>query len=393
MRQGRIPGMGGARYGYRLIDGQLVLHEPEARIVRQIFQLYNVGDESGQRLQTPTIANRLNAQQVPPPVTNNNRRMKRAPQWSAPTLLRILADEIYAGRCVYGARTSYRRRTKSAAAPIELSVPAIVDQNLWLATVARRESNRINAARNTKRFYLMRGLLRCSCGRAMIGHHDVRSSITRYECSGYHNGFKCGQRHVRAEIVHREIWTNVWQLLNVQDFAGFIRAQAVMEQQRHSDKAARLAEIERTIGERKAETERLALAIAKGHAGALGDALERTAHEIDDHLAALRAEQREIRTALGIVQISDAQLAGVSEFRAAVLAGHAHATDREKRAVLEALNVRAIIKEHQLRLSYHFGAPMESDSNAYSWEYTSQLSLIHTLDLADANRDADGRRR
>jgi site-specific DNA recombinase len=360
--------MGGARYGYRLIDGQLVLHEPEARIVRQIFQLYNVGDESGQRLQTPTIANRLNAQQVPPPVTNNNRRMKRAPQWSAPTLLRILADEIYAGRCVYGARTSYRRRTKSAAAPIELSVPAIVDQNLWLATVARRESNRINAARNTKRFYLMRGLLRCSCGRAMIGHHDVRSSITRYECSGYHNGFKCGQRHVRAEIVHREIWTNVWQLLNVQDFAGFIRAQAEMEQQRHSDKAARLAEIERTIGERKAEAERLALAIAKGHAGALGEAIGRMAAEIDARLTELRSEAAEIAAELGTMHATPEQIEDAGQFRAAVLAGHAHASDEDKRAVLDALNVRIVVRGQQLRVAYLFGAPMESDSEAYSWE-------------------------
>jgi site-specific DNA recombinase len=57
---------GAPPYGYRKTeDGQLTVHQPEAKIVRMIFKWYVEGDETGNRLSSREIAKRLTKMEVP----------------------------------------------------------------------------------------------------------------------------------------------------------------------------------------------------------------------------------------------------------------------------------------------------------------------------------------
>lgn len=135
-------------YGYRvkmtrndkghLTERTLIIHEPEAQIVRKIFDWFVFGD-----LTTYAIAKRLSESGVPVPEGHkSNRRV--TDQWHYSTIDRILKNETYAGTWHYAKRNvkKYESGTRvrlrvSAHAPehrIPVEVPAIVTVELWKAT-------------------------------------------------------------------------------------------------------------------------------------------------------------------------------------------------------------------------------------------------------------------
>lgn len=93
MEEGVVFGCGQI-YGFRIIDGKLIVQPDEAEIVKQIFQTY-LYDRKG----TPTIAKELNAQNVP---TLNGKL------WAPTTVLKILRNEKYVGDL-----TQWKYRTES----------------------------------------------------------------------------------------------------------------------------------------------------------------------------------------------------------------------------------------------------------------------------------------
>ena len=70
---------------------------------------------------------------------------------------------------------------------IPVEVPAIVDRELWQAAQDRKAHNRAMSLRNTKRKYLLRGLIFCGCGRRMVGYNanSKYREHYRYKCGSY----------------------------------------------------------------------------------------------------------------------------------------------------------------------------------------------------------------
>ncbi len=84
-----------APYGFRLVDKNLVVYEPEAEVVRSIFKMYLDG------YSTTEIARELDARNIP---TKGG-----AEKWKSTKVAYILANERYIGDCYY--QKTYRDTT------------------------------------------------------------------------------------------------------------------------------------------------------------------------------------------------------------------------------------------------------------------------------------------
>ena len=149
-------------YGYRskgaLREAHLVVHEPEAEIVRRIFQWY-----TSDRLNMMVICNRLNESGVP---------TQRGTKWWKGIVKKILSNESYAG-------VFYFMEVR-----IELPELSIVSPETFESAQAQRQRNRERAVRNRKRDYLLLNHFRCQCGSTMTGATSVNAGHDRlyYRC-------------------------------------------------------------------------------------------------------------------------------------------------------------------------------------------------------------------
>jgi site-specific DNA recombinase len=182
-RQGRLI-CSQTPYGYRYIpkaeaNGESwEIETGEAVVVRQIYAWYTQAEPLSFR----EIAAQLQASaDVQPP------RFGKA--WAASSVGNILRQKQYTGQAYYNRKQAHDdevgqlRRTGhgrlchpscSTRPPeewITIPVPAILDQETWLAAQERLKVNQKFAARNNRRnSYLLRGLLICAvCGHSLYG--------------------------------------------------------------------------------------------------------------------------------------------------------------------------------------------------------------------------------
>lgn len=218
---------GGRCYGYRSrkdSDGtRLEIYEPEAIIVRRVFNLYADG------LSLKAIAKKLNADGVQSPQPQQGRISR---SWCHTTIRQILRNERYLGKVVWSRKHKVRDprtgrrvfRKKEGEAPVfgaDQPELKIVSENLWRAVEDRRELvKRIYAdakrpgllrskAMNVP--YLFSGLLKCSeCGanlQIIAGRGRNHPSQT-YGCPlNFHRGDSvCSNRvRVRRDVLEREL--------------------------------------------------------------------------------------------------------------------------------------------------------------------------------------------
>ncbi len=186
VKRGNVMTHGPAPYGYDRVETEdgtvtLVINEETSQIVKMIFNWYvnsvSVND----------IVRNLTSMNVPTPSDRMKMRgvtkKKRFGEWNKATVWSILKNETYAGRWHYG-KKSGNKKTNPRDYWIEVQVPAIIDEEMWLATVERRTTNKTMSKRNVKHDYLLRGMVICGhCGYKMQGHsYKYTSSIrtTRY---------------------------------------------------------------------------------------------------------------------------------------------------------------------------------------------------------------------
>ena len=111
---------------------------------------------------------------------------------------------------------------------ITVEVPSLIPVELFEAVQRKLKSNADLSRRNTKREYLLSGLLYCSqCGGRMGGHtiHDV----PYYRCYRKYNPDRvllgpdgdpqlCSCPEIRAEVVEPVVWDTICQLIKDPDF-------------------------------------------------------------------------------------------------------------------------------------------------------------------------------
>lgn len=209
----KVTGGGVAPYGYRVVRDEkgrpleFEIFEPEANIVRMMFDWYVNYHYSIMR-----IIRELGERHIltPGERKGNFHRKRASGIWSAGVIHRLLSSEIYAGVWVWNRRNSITGRFRDTKEHIRIDVPAIVSRELWEMAKAQRGYNRISSSRNSKREYVMRGLLKCACGCAFVGH--FQNNRKYYNCARRSNiephveKNPCRARAVRAEAIETAVW-------------------------------------------------------------------------------------------------------------------------------------------------------------------------------------------
>lgn len=238
---GSVNVLSNAPYGYRYIrkqqDGQpaqYVINLPQAATVRQIFQW--IGAE---RMSIGEVSRRLSDAGIE---TQTGKA-----SWDRSVIWGMLQNSAYMGRAAFGKTKTTERRhrirpqKRSAETPkkaysvekanredwIEIPVPAVVSEALFLAVQEQLEENR-KQARQRRRgaVYLLQGL--AVCGHCHYAYYGKKVSPSAAKCKkpyayyrcigtdGYRFGGQriCDNKQVRTERLDDIVWRQVVDLLN-----------------------------------------------------------------------------------------------------------------------------------------------------------------------------------
>lgn len=198
-RQGKWSG-GNPAFGYDYVDGQLIVNEERATVVREIFRRYTTG--SGTRAILAWLNNPADPQPAP------NRR------WTLHALTYLLANPIYAGYVRYGYRDIHGRRRPNPIIEPGLHEPIITEAERTLAIHAKERRSKLPARSGTGTFAFS-GVLYCAqCGFSMAGrvhykHTKENSSPRRcYVCSErMHSGLCAMPQRTEAFVEERVLAT------------------------------------------------------------------------------------------------------------------------------------------------------------------------------------------
>jgi site-specific DNA recombinase len=234
LRAGRLLPWTRAPYGYildpeRPRDPSRVRIDPvKAEIVRQIFAWYS---DPGTIRSIHSVVKQLNEQKIPTP-----RSVKR---WNPSTVRCILRSPSYIG-IAYSGRTRPvpAQQRKSALLPIgrgesvqptspeewiEVTVPAIITQEIFDAAQSRLEKNQNMARRNNKTHnYLLRGLVSCgqchlsSTGRSQ-GGYDYYTCRGRSDVHRAPKGERCTARYAPAHELDELVWQDLCHIMSNPD--------------------------------------------------------------------------------------------------------------------------------------------------------------------------------
>ncbi len=99
---------------------------------------------------------------------------------------KVLTNEAYCGTLVLGGRPGYKAiRSGEPPVRVENAWPSIIDKETFLSVQHKMTSRRPTAVhpRVLPSFYLLSGILFCSCGRAMIGRSAKSHHFYYYTCN------------------------------------------------------------------------------------------------------------------------------------------------------------------------------------------------------------------
>jgi len=196
---GGWPGHPGA-FGYNYSNSEFEINPEEAETVKYVFELAYYKELS------PTkIANHLNQKHIPAP---------KGGKWYPGPIRRMLLNEIYAGtfynnkfktittgkRTLSGKRQTLRReRPVSERHPV--SVPAIIERDVWETVQTRIKTNTITSKKNHQA--LLQGKIRCmKCGRLYSAQSGGKAVY--YRCTG-----RCKMPLLQVKAFDKLIWEEV----------------------------------------------------------------------------------------------------------------------------------------------------------------------------------------
>ncbi len=221
-------------YGYRLDpEGSrkpehVYLDEAEAAIIVEMFHGYL---EAGVTIYQ--VAKRLIDRGLPTPEGKK--------RWSTSTVRRILKNTAYMGT-TYANRTQTvqpKRRRSALQDPgargetqvlrpekewIPISVPAIVDQELFDQVQQKLSTNRQASPRNNTAYqYLLRGLVSCGLCRLSAHGRTVHAKYHYYVCQGHTKALqfapeeRCTARFIPVKPLDELVWKDLYEVLTHPD--------------------------------------------------------------------------------------------------------------------------------------------------------------------------------
>lgn len=271
-------------YGFDLKDGELVINETEASVIRRIFDLYLQG------YGTPAISKILNEDGVP--------RRHGYEKWLPSSINYVLNNERYMGDALlqksYTTETLPFRKVKNdGRLPqyyVENSNPPIVSRETFHAAQNLLHSRQTEKCK--RKMYPLSGKLRCpECGRAF--RHQVVNGTAQWICTCRSSGATdCQHRHVREEAVY-EIFTDMVIKLKTyrNELLGTLIHQMELMQDRTSRNQERIRQVDKEIADLGAKNHIIARLHTSGALTAVEYAMQTS--EIGNRLTELRIERRQ----------------------------------------------------------------------------------------------------
>jgi len=213
-REGKIVG-GFKMYGTQY-NKETGLREPDPEthpVLLMIFRWLVSG------MSLTKIGARLVEQGIPSP--------RGTPRWHTSTLYRIVTNPAYIGKTYmfrYKREVRNGKRLRVERPPeewIELpsATPILVPEEVFDAAQEQLEKNRKFSFRKQKLPYLLKGRVRCACGRSMRGHGSFKRKQRYYHCWATHKSHRheiekpCNARMVRADELEDMVWNQVKAVL------------------------------------------------------------------------------------------------------------------------------------------------------------------------------------
>jgi len=220
-----------------LVDGRHVIEPKEADVIRMIFD-WLVKDGMSLR----GIQHRLIEMGVP---TRTGKTF-----WQRATLNRLVTDPVYIGQWYYNkhiarpANTEHVRKRqvhKPKEQWIPVDVPAIVTQDIFEAAQRQLAKNSAFSYRNTKRAYLLSGLLVCgNCG-YKVGARSTGDKVY-YTCSSKSGNARpvlCSAKNVRGDELETVVWDGISKLLS--------RPELIIQQVKNREQSNPTAHLEASL--------------------------------------------------------------------------------------------------------------------------------------------------
>jgi site-specific DNA recombinase len=378
-KAGHVLLQGRSLYGYRAAQREgkstLQIHEPEARIVRLIYEWYAYGDENGDVVSIADVTRRLTEMAVPTRGDSQSLNKKRGPgEWSRATVHRILKNEAYAGVWYYGKTcgTRRQRRPRPKSEQIAVSIPSIVSREMWEAVRARLLENRNRADSRRKHDYLVGGRVTCGdCGLKMRGGANgragARGTRTYYSCTGRTQKLgtarECNAPTFRSDHVDAEVWHWIKSfLIHPEVLEHGLRGIQKERDREQEPMRARLHMVDQLLSDKRQRLDRL----VELYLSARFDqkVLEDHKAKLDAQVAGLERERAALVSRIEAETLSDQHIADLGAFAEQVAEsfGEAETDFASKRRLVEQLDVRVTLTAREDSREIHISCLLGQES-------------------------------
>ncbi|KPH11697.1 recombinase family protein [Chryseobacterium sp. ERMR1:04] len=181
----------------------LIINEKESETVKRIYQMSLEGKG------TDKIAEILNLEGVLTAYSKLEKggvykirdrysnvvteKKKSDAKWRGRTVQGIIKNTIYKGQRFW--KGNYYK------------VPAVFEDVYWQKVNENLQKNRNNTGKKVEHKYLLKGIIKCSCGRNMYGRSRVDKRDHTYICSSRRiKGENCGNRAINIDKIENIIW-------------------------------------------------------------------------------------------------------------------------------------------------------------------------------------------
>ena len=232
-KEGRWNG-GFAPYGYQLVDGDLLIAEDEAEVIRLIFERY-IHTNDG----INGIAAYLNSHGYAKKLRQNN----TISGFSSSFIKNVLDNPVYMGKIAYGRRKTEKKIgtrnemhvVKQSEYPLyEGSHEAIISEEDWQLAQAKRRENayKREKIRDVEHAHILSGILKCPCcGKSLYGNISKAHSKDKYTRYYYYcknnlgaTGHKCTFRtNIEQKEINRMVAAIISAMVNDERFREAIR--------------------------------------------------------------------------------------------------------------------------------------------------------------------------
>ena len=296
---------GSAPYGYQLVDSKLVIHEPEAVIVRKIFNWYL----SGQGIQSIMI--RLN-------IEHPEKRWHRA------GIEYILSNAHYIGDALFQKKFStgtlpYRKLINRGQLPQyyveEYNEPIISAEDFQ--AVQRLREQRATQGYGHERRHPLSGKLRCACGSG-FRRRIVRDTV-KWDCKNHMlSTADCPMKALPESLIYNAFTAMINKLASHRAYILTpMIAQLEQMQTRHSGTQQKVYELDRQIAELNTQSHTIARLHSKGILDSADFAAQTS--RVNQQVSALRSERNRLlredenNDALADLRALDDALSAVTE--------------------------------------------------------------------------------